>query len=189
MNARIVLALVVAGLAAGCDPPPAGEPPDEAEKPAQAPEPGPAPAPEAPAPSSEGTIGLGNIGTIGHGGGGGFSKSKCRVRHGPHEVRGAISKENVRRVIRLHINEIRFCYQQGLDVEPDLEGLVRVGCGIDPTGAVVDPEIQKSTLESKDVLECIVKAFDRWTFPAPEDGKAVTLKVRYVFEPPEEDPE
>ena len=104
--------------------------------------------------TGEGTIGLGNLGTIGHGAGGGsgsgygrgaggFSGRSARVpqiRSGAADVRGSLSKEVIRRVIRRHINEVRFCYEQELNSRPDLEGR---GDGVvhhlsDRGGAVVD---------------------------------------------------
>ncbi len=100
--------------------------------------------------TGEGTIGLGNLGTIGHGGGGGTGSGYGRgaggfggrtarvprIRSGAADVRGSLSKEVIRRVIRRHINEVRFCYEQELNQRPDLEGRVTVSFIISPTGAV-----------------------------------------------------
>ncbi|MDH5491638.1 MAG: TonB family protein [Myxococcales bacterium] len=145
--------------------------------------------------TGEGTIGLGNIGTIGHGGGGGdgsgygrgaggLRSRKARVpriRSGAAEVRGSLSKEVIRRVIRRHINEVRFCYEQELNARPDLEGRVTVRFIISTTGTVQTAMVASSTLGNQRVEGCVAGAVRRWTFPAPEGGGIVI--VNYPFMP------
>jgi hypothetical protein len=143
--------------------------------------------------TGEGTIGLGNLGTIGHGGGGGegsgygrgaggFSGRAARVpriRSGAADVRGSLSKEVIRRIVRRHLNEVRFCYEQELNARPDLEGRVTVTWIIAPTGAVTTAVVSGSTLGSARAEQCIAGAVRRWTFPAPEGGG--TVRVNYPF--------
>ena len=76
--------------------------------------------------TGEGTIGLGNLGTIGKGGGGGYGSGYGRgmggigtrragtpdVIPGTAQVRGSLDKEIIRRIIRRHINEVKYCYEQ-----------------------------------------------------------------------------
>ncbi|MEC7519980.1 MAG: AgmX/PglI C-terminal domain-containing protein [Myxococcota bacterium] len=143
--------------------------------------------------SGEGTIGLGNLGTIGHGGGGGSGSgygrgasraedrraAVPRVRTGNATVTGALSREVIRRVIRRHINEVRFCYEQGLQESPELEGRVMAQFTISPSGAVTQSSIAETTLGDAAVESCIASAVRRWTFPAPDGGGSVM--VRYPF--------
>src|SRR5205085_1929303 len=84
--------------------------------------------------TGEGTIGLGNLGTIGKGGGGGNGSGYGRgagglggrrahapdVIPGQAAVRGSLDKEIIRRIIRRHINEVKYCYEQELTKKPDL---------------------------------------------------------------------
>ena len=58
------------------------------------------------------------------------------IRTGEADVRGSLSREVIRRVIRRHINEVRFCYEQELAQRPDLAGRVTVSFIISATGSV-----------------------------------------------------
>lgn len=145
--------------------------------------------------TGEGTIGLGNLGTIGHGGGGGTGSGYGRgagglsgrgtrvpqIRTGNADVRGSLSREVIRRVIRRHINEVRFCYEQELNQRPDLEGRVQVAFIISPTGAVQSAAIGASTLSNSRVEGCIAEAVRRWTFPAPDGGGVVGVNYPFVL--------
>ncbi len=146
--------------------------------------------------TGEGTIGLGNIGTIGHGAGGGDgsgygrgagrfrgrSAKVPRIRTGTADVRGSLSKEVIRRIIRRHINEVRFCYEQELNQRPDLQGRVAVKFIISPTGAVQTAAVASSSLANARVEGCIAKAVRRWTFPAPEGGGIVVVTYPFVLQ-------
>lgn len=146
--------------------------------------------------TGEGTIGLGNIGTIGHGAGtgsgsgygagaGGFSgrrSSVPRIRTGEADVRGSLSAEVIRRVIRRHINEVRFCYEQELAQRPDLGGRVTVSFIISGTGAVQTASVANTTMNNARVEGCITQAVRRWTFPAPDGGGVVGVNYPFVLE-------
>ena len=49
---------------------------------------------------------------------------------------GGLSQEQVRRTIRRHVNEVRFCYEQGLQQNPSIEGRVSVRFIIANNGTV-----------------------------------------------------
>jgi pSer/pThr/pTyr-binding forkhead associated (FHA) protein len=146
--------------------------------------------------TGEGTIGLGNLGTIGHGAGtgtgsgygsgaGGFSGRRStvpRIRTGEADVRGSLSREVIRRVIRRHINEVRFCYEQELGQRPDLAGRVTVSFIISATGAVQTATVSNTTLSNPRVESCISQAVRRWTFPAPDGGGVVGVNYPFVLD-------
>lgn len=145
--------------------------------------------------TGEGTIGLGNIGTIGHGAGGGTGSGYGRgaggfrgrdakvprIRTGNADVRGSLSKEVIRRIIRRHINEVRFCYEQELNARPDLEGRVSVKFIISPTGAVQTAVVADSSLGNAKAEQCISQSVLRWTFPAPDGGGIVVVTYPFVL--------
>jgi hypothetical protein len=146
--------------------------------------------------TGEGTIGLGNIGTIGHGAGGGNGSGYGRgagnfrgrdakvprIRTGTADVRGSLSKEVIRRIIRRHINEVRFCYEQELNQRPDLQGRVAVKFIISPTGAVQNAMVASSDMGNPRVEGCIANSVKRWTFPAPEGGGIVVVTYPFVLQ-------
>jgi TonB family protein len=145
----------------------------------------------------QGTIGMGNFGTIGRGGGrgageggygrgvGGFrgrSAGVPQVRSGGAEVRGSLSKEVIRRVVRRHINEVKFCYEQQLNARPDLQGRVTTKFVISPTGSVQSAMVGSSSLRNEAVESCIVRAVRRWTFPAPDGGGVVVVNYPFLLD-------
>jgi len=147
--------------------------------------------------TGEGTIGLGSLGTIGHGGGGGSGSGYGRgagglggraarvprIRQGTADVRGSLSKEVIRRVIRRHLNEVRFCYEQQLNQRPDLEGRVIVNFIISPSGAVQASSVRNSSLGNSAAESCIASAVRRWNFPAPDGGGIVVVNYPFVLQP------
>jgi hypothetical protein len=147
--------------------------------------------------TGEGTIGLGNTGLIGKGGGGGTGSGYGRgagagfggrgkrvpmVRQGKAEVMGGLDKDIIRRIVRAHINEVRFCYNQGLAREPTLRGRVSIRFAIGGTGKVLAAMVAESELKDARVAECIVRAVRRWTFPKPTSAGTVEVTYPFVLE-------
>ena len=146
--------------------------------------------------TGEGTVGLGRYGTLGHGAGGGPESGYGRgagslggrrsrvptitVPH-PPVVRGSLSREAIRRVIRRHINEVRFCYEQGLRQRPDLEGRVTVAFIISPSGSVQSSAVASSTIGNVRVEGCATRAVQRWNFPAPDGGGIVVVNYPFML--------
>ncbi|MEM6992156.1 MAG: AgmX/PglI C-terminal domain-containing protein, partial [Myxococcota bacterium] len=147
----------------------------------------------------EGTIGLGNVGLIGKGGGGivgtsgtgsgygrgsgtgfgGRGKRVPRVRMAKATVQGALDRDIIRRIVRAHINEVRYCFMQGLQRDPDLDGRIAVQFTIGATGKVTASTVAEDTVGGKTVAACTAKAVKRWKFPRPVGGG--TVSVRYPF--------
>lgn len=145
--------------------------------------------------ASFGLGGLGLSGTSRGGGGGGgegygsgaggFRGRDAmvpRIRSEQVDVRGALSKEVVRRILHLHRNEVRFCYEQELIRRPDLRGRVSVKFIISETGAVVTAALASSTLATPRLESCIVTAVRRWTFPTSASG-VVVVTAPFMLEP------
>ncbi|MBK6849307.1 MAG: TonB family protein [Proteobacteria bacterium] len=146
--------------------------------------------------TGEGTIGLGSLGTIGKGGGGGegagYGTGAARlagrtasvpvVQAGQAEVRGALDKEIIRRVIRRHINEVKFCYSQALQTNEELGGRVVIEFTIAANGMVVASKVQASTVGNARVDQCIADAVRRWAFPKPKGGGIVIVSYPFVLQ-------
>jgi len=144
--------------------------------------------------SGEGTIALGNTGLIGKGGGGGSGsgygrgsgagfggrgKRVPRVRQGKATVQGSLDRDIIRRIIRAHINEVRHCYNVGLNRDPALSGRLLINFTIDPQGKVPTAVVEETTLADARVGNCVAKAVRRWKFPKPSGGSPV--HVKYPF--------
>jgi tetratricopeptide (TPR) repeat protein len=146
--------------------------------------------------AGEGVIGLGNLGLIGQGSGtgsgygrgsgtgfGGRGRRVPRVRQAKAEVKGALDKDIVRRIVRAHVNEVRHCYNQGLARNPNLKGRVYTQFVIGATGKVRSSVTGQSTVEDKNVGRCIAKAAKRWKFPKPKGGGNVIVTMPFVLDP------
>ena len=147
----------------------------------------------------EGTIGgggpLGTIGRFGHGPGAGrdygtgvgtLHARQVRVPDpiiGDASVRGTLDKEIIRRVVRRHLNEVKYCYQQALTRRPTLEGRIVTQFTIAPTGQVLAAVLQSSTLREVSVEACVVNAVKRWEFPAPDRGGLAMVSYPFSFAP------
>jgi TonB family protein len=145
--------------------------------------------------TNEGTIGRGTLGTIGKGGGDDFGPGHGRgagrlhpretkvpeITIGPSNVRGALDKEIIRRIIRRHINQVKFCYEQELARNADLGGRVAITFTIAATGHVASAVRHDSTLNNARVESCVVEAVRRWEFPKPVGGGIVIVTYPFQF--------
>lgn len=132
----------------------------------------------------EATRGSGMIGTRGRSGNDvGFGRDVGRLRarrtRAPEvsivdgQIRGALDKEIVRRVVRRHLNEVKFCYERALARFPSLAGRVVIQFAIDPAGRVASAAVASTTLGSREVEGCVTQAVRRWEFPKPMGGGLV----------------
>jgi TonB family protein len=154
--------------------------------------------------TGEGTYGVGNLGTIGKcvgsacgpgtgtgywNRGPGIDRVK-RMGDGPEvtpgivKARGRLDKEIIRRVIRSHLKEVKFCYETELVRKPDLYGRLTIQFTITPTGTVSSSAVERSSVGNRAVEQCIASAVKRWTFPQPEDGGIVLVNYPFVLQSP-----
>jgi TonB family protein len=133
----------------------------------------------------QGTVAVGGLhtaGPIGPGGagegvelGGRRTARVPQIRPDPHvETRGGLSREDIRRTVRRHINEVRYCYEQALMSQPDLEGRVAVQFFVSPDGTVQSSAVSQSSGAVGGVGQCVSASVRRWTFPASEGPTSVT---------------
>jgi TonB family protein len=96
-------------------------------------------------------------------------------------VRGSLDKEIIRRIIRRHINEVKFCYEKELTRQANLMGRVMIQFTIAGTGNVIASIVQSSTMNSPPVEQCIAAAVRRWEFPKPQGGGIVVVTYPFVL--------
>lgn len=106
-------------------------------------------------------------------------KSKVKVDVLSPEVSEGYPRDVVRRVIRSHMGQIKWCYQKALQLDPELGGKVVLAFLIQPNGGLEAPKIAQNTMGEESVGECIANKSRRWKFPPPPNGMVV--KVRYPF--------
>lgn len=141
--------------------------------------------------TGDNTIGGGPWGTLGRSGGnpnyGRFTPSAKLKDHrvttpewsiGTPEIKGSLDKELIRRVIRQHMNEVKFCYEKELTRDNSLQGRVVVKFSIGGMGNVMTSLVESSTLRAGGTDGCIANAVRRWQFPKPQGGLVI---VSYPF--------
>jgi TonB family protein len=136
-------------------------------------------------------LGLGGLGTKGGGRGagghgldlGGRGKEVTRVIPGKTTVIGGLDRDVIARIIRRHGNEIKFCYEQELNKDPNLGGKVAVMWTIDPAGAVADASVTETSLNNTTTESCMLSRIRRWKFPEPKGGGVVTVTFPWIFKP------
>lgn len=104
---------------------------------------------------------------------------------GAEGPRGVLDKDDIRKVVRAGIADIRACYNAGLASDPKLTGRVAIHFAIAGDGKVAQAAVQESTLPAwaRSVADCIAAVAGRWQFPPPEGGGTVTVLYPFVLEP------
>lgn len=140
---------------------------------------------------AQGSYRLAGIGTAGKGGGSGAYKSGTGLSEGQvgqanvgiaddeTEVVGGLDKEEIAKIIKSQLGEIRYCYERQLSANPELYGKVLVKFSIGGEGKVVEQKIGSSTLGNAMVEGCILRRVAGWKFPRPNGG--TTVIVSYPF--------
>lgn len=90
---------------------------------------------------------------------------------------GGLAREEVRRTVRRHLNEVRSCYEAELQQRPALHGRVTLRFMINVEGVTQTPHAESETPALASVGECIALASRRWSFPS----SAGTTLVSYPF--------
>jgi hypothetical protein len=140
------------------------------------------------------TIGIGAVGTKGRGGGlggygsgvGGLGRKTDRdVAIDTQNVRivGAIDPELIRKVIREHASQVRYCYEQQLALNPKLEGKVAIRWQIGPDGRASSTMVDAgaTTIQNEEVQRCIMARIVTWEFPKPRGGGIAIVTYPWVL--------
>ena len=102
-----------------------------------------------------------------------------KVTLGKHKVKGKLDAEIIRRVVRQHLNQIRYCYEKVLAQNPKAGGKLTLTFVITPDGMVAQV---KATGVATDVETCVASRAMGWQFPKPKTG-IVQVTYPMVFAP------
>jgi len=105
----------------------------------------------------------------------------AHIDMGMHRVKGRLGADIVRRIVHAHVNEIRHCYARELKHDTTLAGGLTVSFVIEADGKVRQAQVESAMPGGDGLGECLKKAFRRWTFPKPTDGKVVRVSFPFVF--------
>jgi hypothetical protein len=142
------------------------------------------------------TIGIGAVGTKGRGGGlggygsgvGGLGSKRDRdvaISAGETKVLGAIDPELIRKVIRDHADQVRYCYEQQLTLNPKLAGKVAIRWQINSNGFSSNTMIDRTNTTAdgalEKVAECIMSRIVTWEFPKPKGGGMAIVTYPWIL--------
>lgn len=95
-------------------------------------------------------------------------------------VAGGLDRDQIAAVINRHRGQIVYCYEQGLQNQPQLTGRVTVDFVIGPAGRITRAKVAQSSLGSRSVESCMLSKMRGWQFPRPVGN--VNVDVLYPFE-------
>jgi hypothetical protein len=135
------------------------------------------------------------VGTKGRGGGlGGYGTGMgslgakrdrdVTIATGESKVLGSIDPELVRKVIRDHAAQVRYCYEQQLALNPKLEGKISIKWQIGPDGRASSTIIvpgDATTLQNDQVGQCIMSRIVTWEFPKPKGGGIAIVTYPWIL--------
>jgi hypothetical protein len=79
----------------------------------------------------------------------------------------------IERIIRAHMREIRYCYEQSLQRNSRLEGELMLTLRIAKRGGAPTEVAAESAMPAADLERCAERRMSRWVFPElPHDSKA-----------------
>jgi hypothetical protein len=97
------------------------------------------------------------------------------------EMVGSLDKEQIRGVVRAHVEQVQACYEAALAAHPDSKGKVVVSWTISPSGSVTQVASTQKGGISEDTQVCVRTAVQGWTFPQPRGGGNVKVTYPFVF--------
>ena len=103
-----------------------------------------------------------------------------KFKLGRGQTAGFCSKRNITEVVRRRAGAIRACYEDRLQVKPDLSGKVTVRWRIELDGKVGSANVLKSSLGDSKVESCVLRAIRRMRFQKPEGGICI-IQWPFVF--------
>ena len=98
---------------------------------------------------------------------------------GGGDVIGGLEMSQLEAVIKRNLGQIFYCYEKGLQSQPDLQGRVLTKFVINGSGRVAVANVGHSSLNYTKVERCMISKIRGWKFPKPVGQ--VDVKVSYPF--------
>ncbi len=131
--------------------------------------------------SGMGTRGIGN-GEHGYGQGPGGTKTDGNIgTDGDPIIIGSLDPALIDRVIKQHMNQIKYCYTRELSRDPNLGGKVSMKFVIANDGSVSNANVKTTTMHNSSVESCMQKQFFRMNFPKPNGNGIVIVSYPFIF--------
>jgi hypothetical protein len=93
---------------------------------------------------------------------------------------GRLIPEAIEGVVRVNFGDIVSCYEAGQRKNAKLAGQVTVKYAIGEDGSTKEATDERSTLPDRDVVDCVVRAFRQFRYPASRGGNiAVVYPIQF----------
>ena len=96
---------------------------------------------------------------------------------------GCFNDRGFRRVIRRHVNEVKFCYEQALQHRSDLAGRAVLQLIVAATGSVTAAAVVSDELREPALAACLVAAAARWQFSPAADAGITVVTYPFLLRP------
>jgi TonB family protein len=117
------------------------------------------------------------IGKLGSRDGQGF----IQMEAGDSMVEEGLTKSEVGAVIHAHLNEVRYCHEASMVINPKSAGKVVLEFRIDARGRVEKTSVQSSSLTERSLEKCLMRKLQGWQFPKPKGGASVSVSYPFLF--------
>ena len=97
---------------------------------------------------------------------------------------GYLDKRMVQRIVRLHENEIRYCYETALRKDKTLQGMMVTTFVILRDGSVEKALIKESTINNHEVEQCVIDHIEEWKFYAVSTNNSAISDIETIVEYP-----
>jgi FHA domain len=140
------------------------------------------------------TLGIGSVGTKGVAGGqgsygtgvtlGGKKTADIAIAASDPEITGSIDRELIRRVVRSHLDQLKYCYEVQLTKNPKLSGKVAVKWVVTEQGTVSSSVVAQTTTGNNELDTCVAGRVLTWVFPKPKGGGVAVVTYPFIFKEP-----
>lgn len=101
----------------------------------------------------------------------------------PAEEPAGLTGDEIAKVVKGHLSEIRGCYEAALRRDPNLAGKVVLRWAVTPAGTVSNIEVTQDTLGESTAVDCIKAKPVKWKFPKPKTKREVIVSYPFSFKP------
>jgi Ca-activated chloride channel family protein len=113
----------------------------------------------------------------------GPASAQVLLRLGEIKATGGLSEAQVRRVLKRQLKSLQLCLQaEGKEGRPHPTGKVVFQFAIDPQGRVCQVSISESKLNNADIEQCLLRKLQQLSFPAPRDGRHVSVTISLILQ-------
>lgn len=108
-------------------------------------------------------------------------KKEREVKPGPLRVSGTLDRIAVQKIVRQHFGELRACYEREAIKVKGLAGRIVVVWIIAANGSVTKSLVKESTMNNKNVENCVLNSVNHWRFPALKNGGMSQIEYPFDF--------